>query len=238
MKDVTLWMALFAGIASFISPCCLPLYPSYLSYMTGISVGELRASNHNTRSVRFKTLFHSIFFALGFSSVFFVLAWGAGQLPDAFAGHKDLIRQLAALLILVMGLFMLGIFQPQFLMKEWKWRSGLKRAGYAGTFLIGVGFAAGWSPCVGPILSAILALSAMEQGAWLPLITMYSLGFAIPFIVLGFFIGSTKWILRYSSLLMKAGGAVMIVIAVLLYTDRMTRITIWFNAHTPSWLQF
>lgn len=237
MKDVTIWMALFAGIASFISPCCLPLYPSYLSYMTGISVGELKSSGH-AGTVRLRTVLHSVFFALGFSTVFFTLGWGAGQLSELFINHKDLIRQLAAILILVMGLFMLGIFQPQFLMKEWKWRSGMKRAGYAGTFLIGIGFAAGWSPCVGPILSAILALSVSESGAWLPLMTAYSLGFAIPFVALAFFIGSTKWILRYSNGLMKAGGAVMIVIAILLYTDRMTRITIWFNAHTPSWLQF
>jgi cytochrome c-type biogenesis protein len=237
VKDVTIWMAFFAGIASFISPCCLPLYPSYLSYMTGISVGELKASN-DIRTVRLRTVFHSVCFSLGFSVVFFTLGWSAGQLSDLFIDHKDLIRQLAAILILVMGLFMVGIFQPQFLMKEWKWRSGMKRAGYLGTFLIGIGFAAGWSPCVGPILSAILALSVAKSGAWLPLISAYSLGFAIPFVALAFFIGSTRWILRYSNLMMKLGGAVMIVISILLYTDRMTRITIWFNAHTPSWLQF
>lgn len=237
MKDVTIWMAFFAGIASFISPCCLPLYPSYLSYMTGISVSQLK-DNSDAATVRLRTVIHSLFFSLGFSVVFFTLGWGAGQLSDLFINHKDLIRQLAAILILVMGLFMLGIFQPQFLMKEWKWRTRMKPAGYAGSFAIGIGFAAGWSPCVGPILSAILALSVAQNGAWLPLITAYSLGFAIPFVILAFFIGTTRWILRYSNLLMKAGGAVMILIAVLLYTDRMARITIWFNAHTPSWLQF
>jgi cytochrome c-type biogenesis protein len=159
-------------------------------------------------------------------------------LADTFIDHRDLIRQLAALMILVMGLFLLGIFQPQWLMRERKFQFKLKPAGYVGSVLIGMGFAAGWSPCVGPILSAILALAAAEPGSWLPLITAYSLGFAIPFFVLAFFIGSTKWILRYSNRLMKIGGALMIVIAILLYTDQMTRITIWLNSITPEWLKF
>lgn len=235
--DVTVGMAFLAGMASFISPCCLPLYPSYLSYMTGISVSQLK-SGADAGAARARTLLHSVFFSLGFSVVFFTLAWGAGQLSDLFIGHKDLIRQLSAILILVMGLFMLGIFQPQFLMKERKWHASVKPAGYAGSFVIGVGFAAGWSPCVGPILSAILALALAKNGAWLPLISAYSLGFAIPFVALALFLGSTRFILRYSNLFMKTGGAVMVFIAYLLYTDHMTRITIWFNAHTPGWLQF
>jgi cytochrome c-type biogenesis protein len=237
MKDITVWMAFFAGIASFISPCCLPLYPSYLSYMTGISVSQLK-SGSDAAAVRLRTVLHSIFFALGFSVVFFTLGWSAGLLRDIFIDYKDLIRQLSAILILLMGLFMLGIFQPQFLMKERKWQVRMKPAGYAGSFVIGVGFAAGWSPCVGPILSTILALSLSGNVSWLPYITAYSLGFAIPFIVLAFFIGSTRWILRFSNLFMKIGGAVMIMIAILLYTGRMEKITIWFNAHTPGWLQF
>lgn len=237
MSDITVWMAFLAGLASFISPCCLPLYPSYLSYMTGLSVGQLK-SGANPGLVRWRTVAHSIFFSLGFSVVFFTLGWGAGQLSELFLNYKDLIRQLSALLILMMGLFMLGIFQPRLLMKERKWHASAKPAGYAGSFVIGVGFAAGWSPCVGPILSAILALSLANSGAWLPLISAYSLGFALPFIGLALFLGSTRRLLRYSGLLMKLGGGVMVVIAVLLYTDRMTRITIWFNQHTPSWLQF
>lgn len=234
---VTVWIAFFAGIASFISPCCLPLYPSYLSYMTGISVNQIKTGGNN-KEVRLRTVAHSLFFSLGFSVVFFTLGWSAGRFADLFINYKDLIRQLAAVLIFMMGLFMIGVFQPQVLMKQWKWQASFQRAGYAGSFLIGIGFAAGWSPCVGPILSAILALSVTEDGAWLPLMTAYSLGFAIPFVVLAFFMGSVRRLLRYSEWLMKAGGAVMLVIAVLLYTDRMTRITIWFNAHTPDWLRF
>ncbi|WJH34309.1 cytochrome c biogenesis protein CcdA [Paenibacillus aurantius] len=237
MEQVNIWIAFLAGIASFISPCCLPLYPSYLSYITGISVNQIK-NGDNKKEVRLATLTHSLFFCLGFSVIFFSLSWAAGFVADFFKDNRNLIRELAALLILLMGLFMLGIFQPQFLIKERKLNMKWKPAGYLGSFLIGIGFAAGWSPCVGPILSAILALAATQPDAWLPLITAYSLGFAIPFMVLAFFIGSTKWILRYSSVMMKIGGAVMIVIAILLYTDRMTQITIWFNSHTPDWLKF
>lgn len=192
----------------------------------------------NSAQARTKTILHTLCFIVGFSIIFYSLGWGAGALASLFIDYKDLIRQIAAILILVMGLFLLGIFQPQWLMKERKVQWKFRPAGYAGSVLIGMGFAAGWSPCVGPILSAILALAATEPGSWFPLITAYSLGFAIPFFVLAFFIGSTKWILRYSSRLMKIGGAVMIVVAVLLYTDQMTKITIYLNQITPDWLKF
>ncbi|WP_420819431.1 cytochrome c biogenesis CcdA family protein [Paenibacillus thalictri] len=233
---MNIWIALWAGVASFISPCCLPLYPSYLSYITGISVSQLKEGNSS--QVRVRTITHTLCFIAGFSIIFYSLGWGAGLLANLFIDYKDLIRQIAAILILVMGLFLLGIFQPQWLLKERKLQWKLRPAGYVGSVLIGMGFAAGWSPCVGPILSAILALATTEPGSWFKLITAYSLGFAIPFFVLAFFIGSTKWILRYSSRLMKIGGVLMIIVAILLYTDRMTRITIWLNQITPDWLKF
>ncbi|WP_248925282.1 cytochrome c biogenesis CcdA family protein [Paenibacillus hamazuiensis] len=236
MEHVNLWIALWAGLASFISPCCLPLYPSYLSYITGISVSQLKEGG--SADVRLKTILHTLCFIAGFSIIFYSLGWGAGLVAALFIDYKDLIREIAAILILVMGLFLLGIFQPQWLLKERKVQWKLRPAGYVGSVLIGMGFAAGWSPCVGPILSAILALAASEPGSWFPLITAYSLGFAIPFFILAFFIGTTKWILQYSAKIMKIGGALMIVMAVLLYTDRMTKITIWLNDMTPPWLKF
>lgn len=233
--QLSFWIALWAGFASFISPCCLPLYPSYLSYITGVSVSRLK-SEQSTKEIRFKTITHTLCFIVGFSIVFYSLAWGTSFLADAFSDYRNLLRQIAAIMIFAMGLFLLGIFQPQWLLKERKLQWKFRPAGYIGSVLLGIGFAAGWSPCIGPILSAMLSLAATEPDSWLPLITAYSLGFAIPFFVLAFFIGSTKWILKYSSLLMKIGGAVMLVIAVLLYTDQMTRITIWLQSITPSWL--
>jgi len=235
--EVNSWIALWAGIASFISPCCLPLYPSYLSYITGISVSQLK-SGEADNGVRTRTILHTLCFIVGFSIIFYSLGWGAGLVSNLFIDYKDLLRQIAAILIFVMGLFLLGIFQPDWLMRERKFQWRLKPAGYIGSVLIGMGFAAGWSPCIGPILSAILALAATNPDSWFPLISAYSLGFAIPFFVLAFFIGSTRWILRYSSRIMKIGGGLMIVMAILLYTDRMTKITIWLNQITPDWLKF
>src|SRR5690606_13483796 len=113
-----LWMAFFAGLASFISPCCLPLYPSYLSYITGVSVSQLK--ENSTREVKYRTLTHTAFFVLGFSIVFYTLGFGAGMLGDYFKEYQTLISKLSAILIIVMGLFLVGIFQPQFLMKERK----------------------------------------------------------------------------------------------------------------------
>ncbi|WP_166239118.1 cytochrome c biogenesis CcdA family protein [Paenibacillus turpanensis] len=234
--ELNLWIAFGAGFASFISPCCLPLYPSYLSYITGFSVSKLK--EEKTAEVRLRTLLHTLFFTLGFSVVFYSLGFGAGILAEWFTMNRELISKLTGILIVVMGLFLLGIFQPQFLMKERKLQLNGKPAGYFGSFVVGIGFAAGWSPCIGPILAAITALAATEPGIWLGLITAYTIGFALPFLLLAFFIGSTKWILRYSSTIMKIGGAVMVIMGILLYTGQMFRLTIWFTSITPDWLKF
>ena len=231
--ELTIWLALWAGVVSFISPCCLPLYPSYLSYISGVSVQQLKTDN--TKEIRLRTMCHTLFFIIGFSVIFYALGAAAGLLAELFQQWKTLISQLAGILIVVMGLVLLGVFKPQLFMREWK-PQFTKRAGYLGSFLIGIGFAAGWSPCIGPILSAIIGLSATEKGLWFPMITAYTLGFAIPFFVMAFFLGSTRWILRYSNVVMKAGGAVMVVVGVLLYTGHLNKITIWLQEITPSWM--
>ena len=237
MDNVTIWIAFWAGLASFISPCCLPLYPSYLSYITGISVNQLKSDN-TSKDIKIRTLSHTFFFVLGFSLVFLSLGFGAGLVGELFITYSDFIRQISAILIIVMGLVLLGLFQPAWLMRDRKWNMKSKPAGYLGTLVIGIGFAAGWSPCVGPILGAILSLAVSEPGTWFPLITAYILGFAIPFFILAFFIGSTKWILKYSNKIMKIGGALMIVMGLLLFTDQMAKITGWLNSITPDWLLF
>lgn len=121
-------------------------------------------------------------------------------------------------------------------MKERKLDMKWKPAGYLGSFIFGIGFSAGWSPCIGPILTAIIAMAASEPSTWFTLITGYTVGFALPFFVLAFFIGSTRWILRYSNMMMKIGGALMLLMGVLLFTDQMTKITIWLQQITPQWM--
>jgi len=236
LQDINVWIAFFAGLASFISPCCLPLYPSYISYITGVSVSQLKEGG--SREVRMRTLSHTFFFVLGFSIVFYTLGYGAGALGDYFKEYQSLISKLSAILVIVMGLFLIGVFQPQFLMKERKFKINMKPAGYLGTFIIGIGFAAGWSPCIGPILQLIISMALNEPTMWFQYMTAYSLGFAVPFMVFAYFLGSTKWILKYSGRIMKIGGVLMILMGILLYTEQMTKITIWLNTITPEWLKF
>lgn len=237
MSDVTVWAAFGAGIASFISPCCLPLYPSYLSYITGVSVTDLK-SEHPGREVRIRTMTHTLFFILGFSVVYYTLGYGTNAFAEQFSKYQDLIRQLSAVLIILMGLILMGLIQPKVLLREMKMPLRLKKSGYLASFIFGIGFSAGWSPCTGPILASILLLAASHPGTWFELTTAYALGFAIPFFVLAFFIGSTRWIVRYSGIMMKIGGAVMLLMGILLFTDQMTKITIWLNSITPEFMKF
>ncbi len=236
MSDISIWIAFLAGFASFISPCCLPLYPSYLSYISGISVSQLKTDT--TKEVRVRTMTHTLFFLIGFSVVYYAFGAGAGIIAQVFRDYQDLIAKLSGVLLILIGLFLLGIFQPQFLLREMKLKLNTKPAGFLSSFLIGIGFAAGWSPCIGPIFAAIIALATTEPGLWFSLTTAYTLGFSIPFFIMAFFIGSTKWILKYSNRIMKIGGAFLILFGVLLYTGQMLRITVWFNSITPEWLRF
>lgn len=237
MSDVTVWAAFGAGVASFISPCCLPLYPSYLSYITGISVTDLK-SERPGKQVRIRTLSHTLFFTLGFSIVYYTLGYGTNAFAEVFSTYQNLIRQLSAVLIILMGLILMGLLQPKVLLRDVKMPLRMKKSGYLASLIFGIGFSAGWSPCTGPILASILLLAASEPGTWFELTTAYALGFAIPFFVLAFFIGSTRWIVRYSGMMMKIGGTVMLLMGLLLFTDRMTTITIWLNSITPEFMKF
>ncbi len=237
MADINIPLAFGAGLASFISPCVLPLYPSYLSYITGISVSELK-DEQVMKQKRAKTMLHTLFFIVGFSTVYYALGYGTNVFAEYFVEYRTLIRQLSAILILLMGLFLMGIFQPQMLMKDRRFNFIPKKATYASSFIFGIGFSAGWTPCVGPALMAILGLAATSPGTWFQLTSAYAVGFAIPFFVLSFFLSTAKWITKYSPIVMKFGGALMILMGVLLFTDQMTKITIWLNSITPDWLKF
>lgn len=237
MNEISIWLAFGIGFISFISPCCLPLYPSYLSYITGISVAELKENELGSKK-RWLMMSHTLFFVLGFSTVYYTLGYSTNVFSEFFSEYEQVIRQVSAVLIIIMGLFLIGIFQPQLLMKEKRMNLIPKKTGYVSSFVFGIGFSAGWTPCIGPALASILSMAAAEPGTWFKLTTAYSLGFAIPFFVLAFFLGSAKWILKYSSLVMKIGGAVMILMGILLFTDQMTKITIWLNMITPDWLKF
>src|SRR5699024_3318580 len=195
VTDLTIWLALGAGFLSFISPCNLPLYPSFLSYITGVSVEDLR---ENKGILNRKAMLHTLFFILGFSVIFFALGLSACFVGSLFQSNQQLISQLGAVFIVVMGLAMLGIYQPKWMMQEKRFNLGNKPIGYLGSSLIGVSYAAGWMPCVGPILTAVLTVGVTQPDKAVVYIIAYIIGFAIPFFMMAFFIGKTKWIQKYS----------------------------------------
>ncbi|MEH7413975.1 cytochrome C biogenesis protein CcdA [Bacillus sp. AFS076308] len=221
MSDVNLFLALGAGFLSFISPCCLPLYPAFLSYITGMSVGELRDENAMLQK---RSLLHTLFFLLGFSIIFIAIGFGTSFIGQFFLSYKDLIRQLGGIFIVLFGLMIVGVFKPEFMMRDRRIEFKNRPSGYIGSVLIGMAFAAGWTPCTGPILSSVILLAASNPGSGVLYMLAYSLGFAIPFLILSFFVGRMKWIKKHSGKIMKIGGYIMIVMGIVLFFDWMTKI--------------
>ncbi|MGG1679909.1 cytochrome c biogenesis CcdA family protein [Neobacillus sp. NRS-1170] len=226
MSDVNIFLALGAGFLSFISPCCLPLYPAFLSYITGMSVGELQSENALLQK---RSLLHTLFFLLGFSIIFIAIGFGTSFLGSFFLSYKDLIRQLGGIFIVFFGLIIVGVFKPDFMMKDRRFEFKNRPAGYFGSTLIGMAFAAGWTPCTGPILSIVISLAATNPSSGVLYMLAYSLGFAIPFLILSFFVGRMKWIKKNSGKIMKIGGYIMIVMGIVLFFDWMTKIITLFS---------
>ena len=228
MLIVGIFLAIGAGALSFFSPCVLPIFPAFLSYITGVSVKELQG-NQNI-AIRKKLLSHSLFFLLGVSLVFIGLGIGASFLGSwiqrlLMGDSGVLIQRIAGVFIIFMGLFVGGWININALMKERRFQHASKPAGYLGTFFVGIGFAAGWTPCIGPIFGSILLLAASNPGQGVIYTLMYVIGFSLPFLILAFFIGSTKWIVRYSQVIMKVGAVIMILMGLVLFTGQMPRIT-------------
>ncbi|WP_026571598.1 cytochrome c biogenesis protein CcdA [Sediminibacillus sp. JSM 1682029] len=226
--DLSIWLVFGAGILSFISPCVFPLYPSYLSYITGLSVAQLSGNNPQSPSgVKRTLLLHTLFFVFGLSIVFFILGTTFTFIGDFFINYQDLIRMLGAILIVTMGFFLMGIFQPITLMKEKRFNVIKKPAGYLGSLFVGIFFAAGWTPCIGPILTSVLTLSATNPNKGLLYTVAYTVGFSIPFLSMSFFLGKTRWIMKYSEKIMKISGCLMVVLGILLFFDKIADIGIW-----------
>jgi cytochrome c-type biogenesis protein len=221
--DLSILLAFGAGVLSFVSPCVFPLYPAFLSYITGLSVSDIQ--DGKLREQR-KAIFHTLFFLLGFSMIYLVLGLGASGsttlIESWYLQYGGLIRQLGAILIIFFGFVIIGVFQPRFLMKDHKLNVQSKPSGYIGTMFIGLAFSIGWTPCMGPILAATLALIGANpaQGIWY--MVFYVLGFSIPFLLMAFFITKFTWIKKYSGAFMKIGGSIMIVMGILLFLNKLT----------------
>ncbi|SOC21652.1 cytochrome c biogenesis protein CcdA [Ureibacillus xyleni] len=225
---VGMLLAFGAGAISFLSPCVLPLFPAYLSYITGISVMEIQAEQ--TTRLRKRIFSHSIIFLLGIGVVFISLGASAsflGQwLQQLLIGNTALlIQRLAGIFIVFMGFLVAGWLTIPLFMKEKRFHYTKKSTSFLGTFFVGLGFAAGWTPCIGPIFASILLLAATNPSQGLLYTLMYVIGFAVPFIILTFFVGSSKWILRKTGIIMKMGGVLMILMGILLFFGQMPRLS-------------
>ncbi|GEL76298.1 cytochrome c biogenesis CcdA family protein [Tenuibacillus multivorans] len=216
--EVNIFLAFGAGFLSFISPCVLPLYPVFLSYITGMSVEELK---NEKAMLRKRSMLHTLFFLIGFSSIFIMIGFSSYFIGEFFIRYQDLIRQLGAILIIFFGFVMIGVFNFEFLMKERKVTFKNRPSGYLGTLLIGMAFSMSWTPCTGPILGAVITLSLDDPQSAVFLMFAYSLGFSIPFFVLSFFIGKMGWLKRNSQKIAKIGGYVLIALGIALFFDWM-----------------
>jgi cytochrome c-type biogenesis protein len=233
-------VAFSAGLFSFLSPCVLPLFPSYLSFITGMSVSDL--SRDLTPAARRRVLLHAVTFVLGFSLVFVALGASfsaAGQLLFQF---RDEIRVLGGVLIVIFGLYIAGLLKVAMFGRTQQWQIREKPAGYVGSFLVGVTFAIGWTPCVGPILGAILSLAGtaetVERGVGL--LFAYSAGLGLPFLLSALALGSfLRFFKRYRPFIPvveRGAGVLLIVVGVLVATNYYVILNSWAIALTPEWL--
>lgn len=185
-RSVDIWTAFGAGLLSFVSPCILPIIPSYMFFIGGTSAGALRSdeAEEKKRSQR-QILFSALFFILGFSLVFVSLGAAATSLGQLLKAHQDLLRHIGGLVIILLGLHMMGVFEIKALLYEKRMHFKARPPGYLGATLIGVSFALGWTPCIGPILGTILTVASTKTqiSEGILLLAVYSLGLAIPFFV-------------------------------------------------------
>lgn len=219
LDQLNLFLAFGAGFLSFISPCALPLYPAFLSYITGMTVNELKAERGILRK---KAFIHTILFLLGFSIIFLALGLSTTFIGSFFAQYQDLLRQLGAILMVFFGLILSGVLSFQFLLSDKKIQFQKRPTGYLGSILIGLGFAAGWTPCTGPILAGVIALGVTNPGKGLLYMFFYILGFSIPFLVMTFFIDKMTFFKKNGQRFMVIGGVLMIIMGILLFFDWMT----------------
>lgn len=241
MTDVTILVAFTAGVFSFLSPCVLPLIPSYLSFVSGVSLEEMRAPQIESR-VRWRVALNSLSFVLGFSLVFVSLGVSASFLGSLFLGYRSFIRVLGGTFIVLVGIYLMGFFKIAALERYLQFHLRDRPAGYFGSVLVGITFAVAWTPCVGPILGAILALAGTTaEIKWgILLLATYAAGLAAPFLLSAVAVNSffqfSQRFRRYLPIVHVAGGILLVIVGILLITDYMTLLNIYAIRLTPEWL--
>jgi cytochrome c-type biogenesis protein len=227
--EISWFLAIGAGVLSFFSPCILPLLPAYLSFITGAGVEEILES----RPARRKILPQVLLFCLGFSTIFVLMGATASTLGQAVFRYQRIIEWVGGVLVIFFGLYLLGVFQWRALQMEKRLHLSNRPAHALGAFVIGIAFAAGWTPCIGPILGSILMYAStsetLPQGVFL--LVLYSMGLAVPFVAVGVTIGSLlPWLKKAGSVMRwvsAASGVLLILMGLLLITDNLTMIYGW-----------
>jgi cytochrome c-type biogenesis protein len=238
-QDVTLIAAFAAGFLSFVSPCVLPLIPGYISFVSGVSLEEMRADAAPTTS-RLQVFLTSLAFVIGFSLVFVALGASATAVGKFLFARLPLFSKIAGAVLIVFGLHTMGVFRLAFLETEKRVHSQRKPAGPLGAMLVGVAFAFGWTPCIGPILGGILAIAGSKNSVaeGVTLLAVYSLGLGIPFLITSLainqFFGAAKRIRKYYHAIELASGALLVVIGVLIISGELTIITRALQPYLPS----
>lgn len=243
MLDISASAAFIAGLISFITPCVLPVVPPYLAYIAGVSFAELKgeiSSADEKRRVKRRVLMSSVLFVLGFTTVFVFLGATASVLGQTMARYFDLLSKVAGLIILVLGIHYIGILRIPLLYKEARFDVKKSSSSLYMAYLIGLAFAFGWTPCVGPVLAGVLFLAGSDgtawQGSWLLL--AYSAGMGIPFIFAALFaskfLSVSSRIKRHMAVLENFIGAMLIITGLLLLTGTFSVIGIWLLEKFPA----
>ena len=236
--DVSLIAAFAAGFLSFVSPCVLPLIPGYISFVSGVSVEEMRGDAAPTTS-RLQVFITSLAFVIGFSLVFIALGASATAIGKFLFAKLPLLSKIAGVILIIFGLHTMGVFRLAFLETEKRVHSQRKPAGPLGAMLVGVAFAFGWTPCIGPILGGILAIAGSRNSVaeGITLLAVYSLGLGIPFLLTSLainqFFGAAKKIRRYYHAIELASGALLVLIGVLIMTGQLTLIVRLLQPYLP-----
>ncbi len=225
--SISLFAAFIAGIISFISPCVLPLIPMYISFISGLSLEEMKNGIGNKRILRRVTI-SSLLFILGFSIVFILMGASVTFLGGFLLAKLSMLRRISGFIIIVFGLHITGVFRLGFLNYEKRFHFRHRPARFFGPFLVGLAFAFGWTPCIGPVLSAILIYSGSQETVWqgISLLSMYSLGLGVPFFLAGIgtntFLSFLKRIQKYHRVIEIATGVLLMIMGVLIIVDFLT----------------
>jgi cytochrome c-type biogenesis protein len=229
-------VAFAAGLLSFLSPCVLPLVPSYIGFLTGMTASEMSGRRRTA-------LLHGLCFVAGFSLVFILLGASATALGRALNYYQLWLQRLGGLLIIAFGLVCLGVIRVDFLTQERRVHLEHKPVGYLGSALVGMAFGAGWTPCIGPVLGGILGLAATsgEVSRGMLLLAFYSAGLAVPFLIaavaLESFLGWFQGFRRHLPWVMRVSGVLLVFVGLLLVSGEFTRLAGWLQGFTPETLR-